>query len=420
MSNHLAIATVTATIGRLLQNAAVADLTNVANINVTTVRPDMGTPAVGINVFLYQVTPNVAFRNADLPTRRADGSLMQRPTVALDLHYLLTFYGDEGKLEPQRLLGSASKTLHAQPNLTQQAILDTLADPKYNYLAASDLADQIELVRLTPLPLSLEELSKLWSVFFQTHYTLSMAYQGAVVLIETDEVAKVSLPVRARNVYAVTFAQPIIEKVSAATGEGQPITGNSSLVITGQNLRGDITRVLVSGLDVEPVEKSSRRISLPIPVAARKAGVQTVQVVHPRALGTPPALHRGVESNVYPFVLQPLIAVAATPVSSRVVDGVTLHTADVKVTFSPRVGKKQRVSLLLNEFQTVPTTAARAYVFPFAARDKKTDPVDTDNLTVRVTDVVPGSYLVRVQVDGAESPLHQNVSGRYDAPRVNL
>jgi hypothetical protein len=42
----------------------------------------------------------------------------------------------------------------------------------------------IERIKLTPLTLSLEDLSKLWSVFFQVPYALSIAYEASVVLIE--------------------------------------------------------------------------------------------------------------------------------------------------------------------------------------------------------------------------------------------
>jgi len=81
MSNHLAIATVTATLSRTL---AAAVGTDVSAANVTTLRPD-DAPERGVNVYLYQVTPDAAWRNADLPTRRDDGRLAQRPRVALDL-----------------------------------------------------------------------------------------------------------------------------------------------------------------------------------------------------------------------------------------------------------------------------------------------------------------------------------------------
>jgi hypothetical protein len=122
MSNYLAIATVTATLNELLRPSVESEVTGAA---MTTMRPN--DPALdnadppGVNIFLYQVTPNAAYRNDDLPTRRADGTVVERPQVALDLHYLLTFYGNENDLEPQRLLGGVVRTLHARPLLTRQA-----------------------------------------------------------------------------------------------------------------------------------------------------------------------------------------------------------------------------------------------------------------------------------------------------------
>ena len=193
MSNHLAIATVTTALVRYLQGAVGAD---VGNAVVTTVRPDgpaSGVPQVGVNIFLYQVTPNTAWRNHDLPTRRADGGLTQRPQIALDLHYLLTFYGDETLLEPQRILGSAVRALHARPLLTRQEIRSAVAATAF--LTGSDLADEIETVKFSPQPLTLEELSKLWSVLFQTTYTLSMAYDASVVLISADSQPAMAQPV---------------------------------------------------------------------------------------------------------------------------------------------------------------------------------------------------------------------------------
>ena len=67
MSNFLAIATVTATMQTLLQAAIGVD---VAGATATTVRPDgsdNGLPPRGLNIYLYQVTPNGAWRNSDLP-----------------------------------------------------------------------------------------------------------------------------------------------------------------------------------------------------------------------------------------------------------------------------------------------------------------------------------------------------------------
>jgi hypothetical protein len=193
MSNFLAIATVTAALSRAVQAAVSVD---VPGAEVTTVRPDgpsSGVPNTGVNIYLYQVTPNTALRNDDLPTRSHDGTLVARPQAALDLHYLLSFYGNEVELEPQRLLGSTVRTLHSQPVLARAAIQSTVAD--VSFLANSDLANEVELVKFTPIPLNLDELSKLWSVFMEIPYTLSVAYQASVVLITMEQAPHVPLPV---------------------------------------------------------------------------------------------------------------------------------------------------------------------------------------------------------------------------------
>ena len=197
MSNHLAIATVTATLRDLLFGAVSVD---VPGADVTMVRPDgaaSGVPKTGVNIFLYQVTPSAAAINEDLPTRSQDGTLVRRPRVGLDLHYLLTFYGAEAQLIPQRLLGSSARVLHAKPVLTRPQV--NLSVAARAFLTGSNLAADVELVKFTQLPLTLEELAKLWSVFFQTQYVLSVAYQGTVVLIETDDSFMTPLPVRLRT-----------------------------------------------------------------------------------------------------------------------------------------------------------------------------------------------------------------------------
>src|SRR5947209_1047082 len=173
MSNFLAIATVTAALQRILQLSLEQDVTGAT---VVTTRPGDtagANPQHGLSLFLYQVTPNAAFRNSDLPTRRSDGSsvVLNRPRAAIDLHYLLIFYGDESQLEPQRMLGSVIRVMHAQPILSPDIIRSTTGSAavggttsSFGFLANSNLADQIEQVRFTPINMSLEELSKVWSI----------------------------------------------------------------------------------------------------------------------------------------------------------------------------------------------------------------------------------------------------------------
>jgi hypothetical protein len=393
VSNFLAIATVTAALRRLLQTAASQA---VPGAIVRTGRPEApagaGVAAAGIDLYLFRVTPNPALANDDLPTRRADTSLAQRPRLALDLHYLLTFRGNETDLEPQRLLGNAARGLHATPVLAKSLI--TLAIGDFAFLSgppASDLADAFELVKLTPMHLSLEELSKLWSVLFQIPYNLSVAYQASVVVLEGTETPLQPLPVLERDLYVVPFDHAVIDRVDSAAGPGLPIFDGDTLVLRGSSLRRYPTRVVVRGIQVDPFSVTADEVRVPLsappfPANTLRAGAQGVSVLHPLMMGKPPVEHGGVESNVAAFVLRPRLTAVNAPSSSQ-----------VSATLSPAVGKGQRAVLLLN---SVPPAAAAAYVFqrPPAAADAAT-------IGFEVTGVPAGTYLVRVQVDGGETPV---------------
>jgi hypothetical protein len=440
MSNHLAVATVTAALNELLSTTVDKE---VSGAKVSMVRPDGLTKLdtdFGVNLFLYQVAPNGAYRNADLPTRRRDSSVVEKPQIALVLHYLLTFYGNETNLEPQRLLGSVVRRLHSRPLLTRELIRDTVKTN--NNLKGSDLAEQIELVKFTPLSLSLEDLSKLWSMFFEIPYRLSVAYLGTVVLIEADETPERPLPVRQRNVYAVPFRQPVIERITSKESDGEIITVDSILAIEGKHLRGNVTRLRIGTEEVIPEAKhvTDTRIDLGLasPVAPKnippkdflRAGLQGVQIVHRLLMGTPETEHGGVESNVMPLLLRPTIkkkvgpsgqpldkyAIAVTPAS--IAPGNKTIPAKLEIKLEPKVDKAQRVILLLNEFADKAPKA-----FSFAAETRSTDS-DTVNFSLRRVEA--GNYLVRVQVDGSQSPLEVDTNkgsstyNRYYRPRVNI
>jgi uncharacterized protein DUF4255 len=430
MSNFLAVATVTEVLRSILDEVASAAVTDV-QVDVSTGRPDAFEEDDGhahLSVFLYQVLPNAALRNDDLPTRREDGALVRRPRAALDLHFLLTFVGDAARQVPERLLGAAVTELHSRSVLDRQRIRDVIQAQQATkpFLAQSDLADAVELVKLSPLPLSLEELSKLWSVFFQVPYSLSVAYEATVVLLEPQGLApQQALPVRGpappdgrdgRRIYVDPFRRPAIEAVAAAAGPDEPIVAGATLAIRGQRLRGEVTEVRIGGRAIvpPPAEPSDDEIEVPLtapPVEEEslRAGVVGVQVVHRRLMGDPETPHLGVESNLVPFVLRPRIVNAAVG-GVAVTEGDT-RSADVTLEIDPPVGKRQRVVLLLNELQTAsppappPTRAARAYSFEAPSRDLPAEPESAAELTIPVRRVRPADYLVRVQIDGAESPL---------------
>lgn len=421
MSNFLAIAATTATLSRTLQGAVGAEVPGATVTTVGPAEPRNGSAGTGVNIFLYQVTPNAAHRNSDLPTRNAAGRLLQRPRAALDLHYVLNFFGDEAQLEPQRLLGSVVRTLHSRPVLTRTMVRETVGDAAYSFLADSDLAEEVEQVKFTPAALSLEELSKLWSVFFQVPYTLSVAYQASVVLIEPEVTPRQALPVRERNVYAVPFRRPTIERVRGQAGQGepmldQPILAGYRLTIEGRQLRGEDTRIRLGGVEVEPLEIEESRIVVALPESLR-AGVQGVQVLHLMPLGTPPEPHRGFESNVAAFVLRPSITVAVDNVEG---DGEEPRNADVTVEIEPSIKRDQRIVLLLDEHDPPADRPPRSYSFAGPPRGED-EPEESGSMRIRPNRVQPGTYLARLQVDGAESMLRYNEeSGSYDEPRVTI
>lgn len=409
MSNHLAFAAVTETLCALL-NSVVGNV--VSGAQALHDRPDASTLQDGprINVFLYQVTPNAAWRNADLPTRRPDGTAVLHPQAAFDLHYLLTFHGEESQYVPQRLLGGVVRILQSQPVLSRQMVDEVTSK---TILTGSGLAEQAELIRLAPLSLSLEELSKLWSVFFQVPYKLSLAYQASVVLIDAEVPVEPALPVRSRNLYVLPFRQPQVDEVTAAAGPGQPILPGGTIALLGRNLRGEATRVRIGGVEAVPdadqVRDDEIRVGLP---DGLPAGVLGAQVVHRLWMGTPPTLHAGTESNVAPFVLRPKIK----DVSASAPDDPEDKVGTVTVGIEPTVAKEQRIVLFLNLLGG-PSSVTDPRAFSAVAEPRN---ADTDSVQFKVRGLAVGQeLLVRVQVDGAESLLEME-DGAYAAPKVTV
>ncbi|MEM9091171.1 MAG: DUF4255 domain-containing protein [Cyanobacteria bacterium P01_F01_bin.53] len=411
MSNHLAIATVTATLQKTLQSTV---QTEVEGARITTVSPSeigKGTPETGVNIFMYQVITNPALHNMDATLARSRGNPVKRQ-AALDLYYMLSFYGNNNELVPQRLLGSAVRTLNDKRVISQDMIRAACTDSTFSFLAGSDLANQVQHINLLPLDLNLEDLSKTWSVFFQTPYVLSVAYKCLVVLVEGDDPFKRALPVReARSGGISPFPnQPRVETVVAQTGQHDPILVDSTLVIKGKHLKGErFTKVRIGGVEVMPTEVQDTEIKLELstlPNYALRAGIQSLQVIHPQSLTEVDRSHgrRGAESAGAPFVLRPRVMSVAVE-NSEETDNDTRDAA-LQVQLNLTVGREQTVVLALNESATDNPTS---YMFDIPPRDS-----DSNQVSIPVQDVKPGEYLVRLLIDSAESQLE--VDTEPDSP----
>lgn len=189
MVSALALASVTAVLKDLLENGLARD--GVASkiggdAAVSVLPPDRvasGTEEKAqLNLFLYHVSPH--------PQLRSNG---HRNGLALELHYLLTAYGQQD-LQTEILLGYALQLLHENAVLPQERIRSSLRalsrsrdrrviPPALAALAESDLADQVERLKIEPSFLTAEETSKLWSAL-QARYRPSAAYKVSAVLTE--------------------------------------------------------------------------------------------------------------------------------------------------------------------------------------------------------------------------------------------
>jgi Pvc16 N-terminal domain len=190
MTGHLAVAMVTSTLRRIIGDALTAASSGgVGSAQVTTMRPSslatVDAQASGVNVFLYRVSPKA-------------GPGTGVTTQCLELDYLLTFYGDESTLEPQRLLGISVAALADHPVLDRALVADVrnravLMNPDA-WEQFSDLATAPDVVRLSMIPLDQESATKLWSALFHSAYRLSVAYQATTVFISGDTAPEAKKP----------------------------------------------------------------------------------------------------------------------------------------------------------------------------------------------------------------------------------
>lgn len=403
MSNALAIATVTTALAQLVRTAAQS---SVPGADVTTERPDTTPVAQArVRLYLYQVSPNAALRNHDLPARQADGTLVKRPVAAVDLHYLLAFYGNDNELEAQRMLGAVVRDLHAKPVLRREMIANAVSSQPF--LTASNLADAFEQVKLTPLPMTLEELAKIWSVFFQTPYALSVAYQATAVLIESEETAQAGLPVLRRGQEdrgVDTLLGPFPALTSWHVGEladdfarlRQPsylsARLGATLTLRGENLAGETRKVrfthqrlgTVLDLNAPLTEGDPNRIILALPnaeapaSAAWAAGIYTLAVIV-----TNDVINGGRDraSNALPLSFAPRL------------DSVTAgeRDADNNVTLTvvsqPTVRRKQQAVVVLPDSEAVAKPRAN----------------DADPLLFVLKNPAAGETALRLRVDGVDS-----------------
>lgn len=435
MSTAYAIAAVTATLRHRIQSMVVAENLSAAtgSVTVSALPPDRilvpnQPEPTQLNLFLHQVTPNLGWRNANLPSRSPGGAVTDSPPLALDLHYLVTAYG-QPTFVAEILLGHAMRVLHEDAILTREhvrrALSPTPPDPSLpDGVRNSQLADQVELIKVVPEVVNTEEMSRLWSAL-QAHYRPTAAYQVSVVLIDPATRPRPALPVLRRAMFAEELRVPVLERVEVDGSPGAPITVQSRLRLAGQALRGSTTAVAIGDVLHVPAAADLGDQAITVDLAALpvkpRAGILAVQVRHRTMMGEPPVAHDGAVSNAVPIALRPLIATAVQIDSTRTIDGVPHATGRVTLTLTPPVTRTQQVRLLLNETNVPAGRAPRAYTIPMTPGNGVTAPAtETAAVAVPFRDVARGDYLVRAEVDGASSQLGVDGSGRFASPMETI
>jgi hypothetical protein len=168
-----------------------------------------------------------------------------------------------------------------------------------------------------------------------------------------------------------------------------------TLHIFGRSLRGDGTRVRIGATLVTPTAVANDEITILLNDPALRAGIAAVQVVHDVDFGAPSGMHGAFESNVVPFVLAPHF----TPG--------TLTATAFTLSIQPDVAVGQQLVLLLN---------GSNLSYRFSASASQTSATQT----IPVQGVASGTYLVRLQVDGATSALELDSGGQYIGPAVTV
>jgi hypothetical protein len=220
---------------------------------VTTLPPD--DDRVGqdnsINLFLYKVAESPFAKNMNWRGDRSNPVVGDQPPLALTLDYLVTAYAKKVATAAQddvtahQLLGSAMAILHDYPVLND--IHDADFDANVDTQFAPELRDSFEKVKVSLLPTSMEDFSKIWTGLTKP-YRLSIVYEVSLIEIGPIAPTRAAAPtVQTAAVSTSPFRTPQIGSVVPASGPA-----GAQVVINGKNLQasGSDTVVTIGGVEL--------------------------------------------------------------------------------------------------------------------------------------------------------------------------
>lgn len=364
------------------------------DVDVSAMPTDQVDDGAILNIFLYQVTPNLSRRNESLPSRNVHSQRLTNQPLALDLHYLVSAHGSDDYFS-EVLLGSAMQTLHEKPFFDRKAIRALLptggGDPLIEALANAGLAEQLEQLTITPDYLSNEDMSRLWSAL-QSSYRPSVSYRITAVLIEAEKPSVSALPVLSRGITVRPDLVPPTPTLMTVAYPNQQIAGhlNETITVSGFNLNGPNVRAKLQRLNTELVDDfpllagaNNERVKFDLPGDATlwRTGVYSLSLIMDNAAGD------RIESNQLSLTIAPQFSGFN---ATRNPD----NSLGVEITIDPEVTDTQSISLIIGQTQEI---AEKVVLTPPAQ--------SVDKVHFKFPDIPAGNYWARVLVDGVNSLL---------------
>lgn len=315
----------------------------------------------------------------------------------------MTAYGTED-WEAEALLGTAILMMHDNPVLARSDIATALENlpslsPAHALslpLATTGLADQFEMVKVTPETLGREEVAWIWSAL-KADYRPTYPFQATVVTIRSPAASLSALPVLLRDISAVpglTTGLPALTAIAPPAGQPAIQLGDT-VTVSGAGFTGSTTVQLTN---------PRRGYSQTLPATASTDGV-TFQFSVPNPplpppQPNPPDLAAGPYSLSATFTVAGHetitnslpVAVSAT-IDSTWVPPALVHGPNVTVSVPcvPYLRPEQDVSLLIGGQQ--------------APADPFTAPTRLPAFTFAMLQPTSGAVPVRLRVDGIDSPI---------------
>lgn len=142
----------------------------------------------GFSVFLYRVTVNGTVRN--MTFRRSPDGRRFRPSLPLDLHYLITPWAEDVE-QQHRMLGWVMRFIEDQGALS--------AGHLNHYVAETDIFAANEGLEIICDPLALTDHLNLWDRL-RARFPISVSYSLRMLSIDSDiELADAGPPVQSRT-----------------------------------------------------------------------------------------------------------------------------------------------------------------------------------------------------------------------------